>query len=89
MDTNIKKIMKKSIAVMMTFIILGITPMNDISQGLSHLPSAAKAETGTADGGEYISELKVGMGETEDEAKKELEMKDIPSLRMMTETMPI
>ena len=73
MDTNIKKIMKKSIAVMMTFIILGITPMNDLSQGLSHLPSAAKAETGAAGDGKYISEFKVGMGETEDEAKKELE----------------
>ena len=73
MDTNIKKIVKKSIAVMMTFIILGITPMNDLSQGLSHLPSAAKAETGAAGDGKYISEFKVGMGETADEAKKELE----------------
>ena len=64
-----KGMIKRTIAVAMTFVILSITPLNDISPKVITQPDTARA----AESGKYISEVRIGQGETEDEAKKELE----------------
>ena len=63
------KILKRITALSMTFIILSVTPLNDIAPKAVSLPGTARA----AESGKYIKEIRIGMGETEDEAKKELE----------------
>ena len=65
-----KKMMKRITAVCMTFVILSVTPLNDISQKAILQPRTARAAKSD---GKYISEVRIGMGETDEEAKKELE----------------
>lgn len=65
-----KEMMKRITAVCMTFVILSVTPLNDISQKAISQPRTARAAESD---GKYISEVRIGMGETDEEAKKELE----------------
>ena len=67
-----KGITKRFIAVCMTFVILSVTPLNEIAPNEISEPATAMA-AGDDKGGKYISEIRIGQGETEDEAKKELE----------------
>ena len=67
-----KGMMKRIIAVCMTFVILSVTPLNEAAPGIvSQTDTSMAAES--KDGGKYISEIRIGMGSTPDQAKKELE----------------
>ena len=64
--------MKRIIAVCMTFVILSVTPLNEAAPGIvSQTDTSMAAES--KDGGKYISEIRIGVGSTPDQAKKELE----------------
>ena len=67
-----KGMMKRIIAVCMTFVILSVTPLNEAAPGIvSQTDTSMAAES--KDGGKYISEIRIGMGSTPDQAKNELE----------------
>ena len=65
-----KGMIKRITAVCMTFIILSVTPLNDVAPGKISQPGTARAAESDK-GGKYISEVRIGMGETEEEAKNE------------------
>ena len=67
-----KGMMKRIIAVCMTFVILSVTPLNEAAPGIVSQTDTSKAAE-SKDGGKYISEIRIGMGSTPDQAKKELE----------------
>lgn len=75
-----KGMIKRITAVCMTFIILSVTPMNDIAPGKISQPGTARAAESDK-GGKYISEVRIGMGETEEEAKNELEAEGFTILK--------
>ncbi|MBO6108713.1 MAG: hypothetical protein J6P16_04840, partial [Eubacterium sp.] len=58
-----KTIAKRLMAMVLIVLMFSISPLCD----------AAPRSLAAGDGGKYISEVRVGMGETEEEAKKELE----------------
>lgn len=60
-----KKITKRMLAVILAVVMAAIVPLTQATQ--------AEASDGTTGKARYISEVRIGMGETEDEAKKELE----------------
>ena len=65
-----KGLFKKAVSVLMAGVILSITPLCDIAPKEISVPgTAAAAETG----GRYIKEVRIGMGEDDAQAKKELE----------------
>ncbi|HAK58011.1 MAG TPA: hypothetical protein DCP06_03435 [Lachnospiraceae bacterium] len=67
-----KGMTKRIIAVCMTFVILSVTPLNDIAPKEISKPATAMAAEDDK-GGKYVSEVRIGQGETEEKAKKELE----------------
>ena len=67
-----KKMIRRITAACMTFVILSVTPLNDVAPGCATEPDTAKAAESTS-GGKYITDVRIGMGETADEAKNELE----------------
>lgn len=74
--------LKRIIALAMTFVILTITPLCDaapksVEAGSPTVARAAEDESG----GKYIKDVLVGMGDTEEEAKKELEEKGYTILK--------
>ena len=75
-----KGMIKRITAVCMTFIILSVTPLNDIAPGKISQPGTARAAESDK-GGKYISEVRIGMGETEEEAKNELEAEGFTILK--------
>ena len=75
-----KGMIKRITAVCMTFIILSVTPLNDIAPGKISQPGTARAAESDG-GGKYISEVRIGMGETEEEAKNELEAEGFTILK--------
>ena len=58
-----KTIVKRLMAMVLVVLMFSISPLCD----------AAPRSLAAGDGGKYISEVRIGMGETEEEAKKELE----------------
>ena len=64
---------KRILAVAMSFVILSVTPLCDAAPKPDTivLPKVARAAENDK-GGKYIKEVRVGMGATDDEAKKEL-----------------
>ena len=75
-----KGMIKRITAVCMTFIILSVTPLNDVAPGKISQPGTARAAQSDK-GGKYISEVRIGMGETEEEAKNELEAEGFTILK--------
>ncbi|MBO6108516.1 MAG: hypothetical protein J6P16_03820 [Eubacterium sp.] len=73
---------KRILAVAMSFVILSVTPLCDAAPKPDTivLPKVARAAENDK-GGKYIKEVRVGMGATDDEAKKELEAEGFTILK--------
>ena len=67
---KMSKILKKTTAMVMALVITSFTPLVDMAPGAPYMSDTVSAEES---GSLYISEVKIGMGETSNEAKKELE----------------